>query len=244
LVAAGLITGFALSTSAGAGVPGPPSPSIGAETDRPLPADIATAAFRDQRGQTVKLEQFRGKAVLLVPFLTSCQEECPVTTGALLELQRYLIANAIAQKTVIVEVTVDPGRDNPARLAAAARLTGSDWSLLTAPSAVVARLWAYFGVYYQKVAEGTPPGIDWETGRPHTYDVDHSDGFILLDQKLHERFFAGGMVRIAGVPARIHRLLDAQGVENLRHPGGGSWTVPDALDAIGWVLGKPIAKVP
>jgi cytochrome oxidase Cu insertion factor (SCO1/SenC/PrrC family) len=244
VAAAGLVAGITFGDGAGGGVPGPPSPSIGAEMDRALPNDIATAKLTDEEGESVELQQFRGRAVLLVPFLTSCQEECPVTTGALLELERYLRTDGIARKAVIVEVTVDPGRDDPARLAAYARLTGSDWPLLTASSAMLSRLWAFFGVYYQRVAEGTPPGIDWETGRPYTYDVDHSDGFILLDEKLHERFFAGGMVKIADIPAQVRTLLDAQGVENLRDPGGGSWTVPDALEAIGWVLGSPIAHVP
>ncbi len=92
------------------------------------------------------MDHYRDKAVLLFPFLTSCQEECPITTGALLELQRHLRADGLFRRAVIVEVTVDPGRDNRTRLAAYARLTGSKWPLLTAPSDELKRFWAYFGV--------------------------------------------------------------------------------------------------
>ncbi len=193
-------------------------------------------------GHQVTLEQFRGRTVLLVPFLTSCQEECPITTGALLVVQRSLAAEDLSRKVAIVEVTVDPGRDTPARMAAFARQTGSTWPLLTGSSATIASLWHHFGIYYQEVPEGSPPGIDWETNRPYTYDVDHSDGFVLLDSHLDERFIAGGMTSIGRIPANLEKLLDSQGKADLQNPGGGSWTVTDALNAAGWVVGQPIAE--
>ena len=83
----------------------------------------------------------------------------------------------LARRVVLAEVSVDPARDDPARLAAFAKLTGTNLELLTGRAAVLAKLWRYFGTWYQKVPEGTPPSTDWETGRPYTYDVDHSDGF-------------------------------------------------------------------
>ncbi len=180
--------------------------------------------------ERVTLDQFRGRAVLLVPFLTSCQEECPITTGALLVAQRSVAADDLSKKVAVVEVTVDPGRDTPARMAAFARLTGSTWPLLTGSSATLASLWHHFGVYYQEVPEGSPPGIDWETNRPYTYDVDHSDGFVLLDTHLRERFVAGGMTSIGQIPANLQRLLDSQGRADLRNPGGGTWTVSDRVE--------------
>jgi cytochrome oxidase Cu insertion factor (SCO1/SenC/PrrC family) len=158
----------------------------------------------------------------------------------LIDIERSLVADKLTHKVVIAEVTVDPDRDTPDRMAAYARLMGCTWPLLTASSATVAHLWHYFGIYFQKVSEGSPPGVNWETGKPYTYDVDHSDGFVLLNAELHERFFAGGMVRVASVPTRIRALLDSQGIENLRHPGGSSWTIADALDAIGWSLGQAV----
>jgi hypothetical protein len=58
--------------------------------------------------------------------------------------------------------------------------------------------------------------------------------------RLHERFLAGGMVKVASVPARLRRLLDHEGESNLRDPGGGSWTVSEGLNAITWVLGRSV----
>jgi len=243
LLSATIIVGLAAWYGVAAahdGAPGPPSSSIGVLLDRPLPVTIASLPLLDQTGHQVTLSQYRGRAVLLAPFLTSCQEECPITTGALLEVQQAIVAAGLANKVVILEATVDPGRDSPERMAAFARLTGSDWPLLTSSSANLAVLWHYFSVYYQKVPEGSPPGIDWQTHEPYTYDVNHTDGFVLLDADMRERFIAGGMTRIGSIDAKLRGLLDAQGQADLRNPGGGTWTVTDALNAIGWVLGRTI----
>lgn len=239
LLIASLTSWYATRTNA----PGPPSPSIGNVLNRSVPRAVADLPFENQSGHPVTLGQFRGRTVLLAPFLTSCQEECPITTGALLLMKQSLVQAGLSKNVVIVEVTVDPGRDTPERMAAFARLTGSDWPLLTGSSATIAALWHYFGIWYQKVPEGSPPGINWQTHQPYTYDVNHSDGFVLLDSHLHERFIAGGMVQIGSLPSNLRALLDSEGKEDLRNAGGGSWNVSDGLNAIGWVLGRPIAVV-
>jgi len=231
---------LALGSVSAGGTPSAPPASIGVVEDRAVPSAVLRLPLLDQQGRPVTLDRFRGRAVFLVPFLTSCQEECPITTGALLAMARSIRLDGLSHRVVIAEVTVDPGRDTPARLAAYAGLTGSHWPLLTASSVTVARLWHYFGVHYRRVPEGSPPGIDWETRRPYAYDVNHTEGFVLLDPRLHERFSAGGMAKVSGVPKRLAGLLDAQGRANLRDPGGGSWTVAGGLEAIGWVLGRPV----
>lgn len=242
MVAVGLAAWLLYVPSGATGtLPAPPA-SIGVVLHRPVPSTIADLPLLNQAGTAVTLGQFRGKVLLVAPFLTSCQEECPITTGALLAMQRSIEQDDLTNKVVLAEITVDPGRDTPARMTAFAKLTGSNWPLLTASSATLARLWGYFGIYYQTVAEGSPPGIDWQTHKPYTYDVNHSDGFILLDQRLNERFIAGGMVQISGIPSRLEHLLDGEGKSNLTDPGGGSWTVSNGLSAIGWVLGQPVPE--
>ncbi|MGH9046503.1 MAG: SCO family protein [Acidimicrobiales bacterium] len=233
-----------IALGAASASPTPPPASIGDAMNRTLPTSISELPLVDQAGRHVTLADFRGKVVFFAPFLTSCQEECPITTGALLSIKRTLAVDGLSTRVMIAEITVDPGRDTPSRLSAYARETGADLTYLTASSADVARLWHYFGIYYQKVPEGSPPGIDWQTHQPYTYDIDHSDGFVVLDAHLHERFIAAGMVRVASIPRSLRSLLDRQGVSNLSHPGGGSWSVPEGLDAIGWVLGQPVPVRP
>jgi hypothetical protein len=72
---------------------------------------------------------------------------------------------------------------------------------------------------------------------PYAYAVDHSDGFVLLGSDLHERFI-GGMTSIGKSPVDLQKLLDSQGKADLRNPGGGTWTVRDASNAIDWVLAR------
>ena len=224
------------------GPPGPPSSTFGVVQDRAVPASVLDAPLVDQSGAATTLSAFRGRDLVVVPFLTSCQEECPLTTAALLTIQKDLAAVNVERSVTVVEVTVDPGRDTPSRMAAYAHVTGASWPLLTGSAATLANLWHYFGVYYQPVAEGSPPGIDWETGRPYTYDVNHSDGFILLNSTQHDRFATVAPADLVGraLPTSLSHMLDQQGRTDYRTPPTGSWTIPEGLQAIGWLVGRSI----
>jgi protein SCO1/2 len=225
-----------------AGKPGPPPPSLGSASDVALSASVLDAPLVDQHGRPVTLATFRGHILVLVPFLTSCQEQCPITTAALLSIHRALVGAGLGTKVVVAEASVDPGRDVPARMAAYADLTRTSWPLLTGSAETMAAIWRHLGVYAQPVPEGNPPGIDWQTGLPYTYDVDHSDGFILIGPDLHERFVTVAAADLQGrvLEPSLSRMLDRQGVSELRHPSSGSWTVPQALSAIGWLAGRAI----
>jgi protein SCO1/2 len=238
LVAAGVAVGVAATAG---GPPGPPAASVGTSFDRAVPASVSSIPLVDQQGRATDLAALRGRVVVLVPFLTSCQEVCPITTGVLLQVQRSLAASGVTGKVAVVEASVDPGRDTPARLAAYAHLTGARWPLLTAGAPSSDALWAFFGVEHNVVPEGSPPGIDWESGRPYTYDVDHGDGFVLLDARGHERFSTGGMPHTAApLSPALRSMLDDQGRANLASSGPGSWNASDVVDGVGWLLGaKP-----
>lgn len=236
--------GAGLWVSSG-GPPSAPPPSLGNAVNETLPASVLDAPLVDQSGQARPISSFRGHILVLVPFLTTCQEECPITTGALLLMAQDLRAAGLAGKVDIAEASVDPARDVPGRLAAYGRLTGAGWPMLTSSPAIMAGLWKFFGIYVQRVPEGSPPGIDWLTGKPYTYDVSHSDGFILIGPDQHERFITVASVdfRNGTLNPSLRRLLDGQGQTNLTHPPSGSWTIAQALQAIGWLAGKTIAPV-
>ena len=61
-----------------------------------------------------------------------------------------------ASHVQIVELSVDPKRDTPARLAAYAKLTGAGWQFVTEPPSELAALAKFFGFTYEKVPQGTP----------------------------------------------------------------------------------------
>ncbi len=206
--------------------------------NRPTPQAVPLV---DQQGHAVSLAALRGKVVVLAPFLTLCQDECPLVTGAFISLQRDLRAAGLAQRVVFVEATVDPGRDTVARLAAYEKEFGADWDLWTGTPADIAAFWKPFGVEYQIVPEEQPPKIDWFTGTPLTYDVEHTDGYILVDTHGRERFVDATAPNEKGqLDPKLRGLLNEGGVHELQNPQAPDWTTADALASISWLLGTSV----
>ncbi|HEX9892737.1 MAG TPA: SCO family protein [Gemmatimonadales bacterium] len=77
----------------------------------------------DQRGDTVSLQQFRGRPVLVTFAFAHCETVCPLLVRAALETRRRFDA----ERLVALVVTLDPWRDTPARLPALA----AQWELGT-----------------------------------------------------------------------------------------------------------------
>jgi protein SCO1 len=197
----------------------------------------------NQEGQPVTLQSFRGKYVVLAQFLTLCQDECPLTTGAFQDLQRSVQKAGLADQVVFVEATLDPQRDSPARLRAYQTEFGADWTLLTGTPANIAALWKHFGIYYQKVPEDDPPGTDWWTHEPLTYDVNHTNGFILIDRAGNERFITQDLPDLHGqLSVSLRSLLDDLGQVHLRDGIAGlDYTIPQALGAVSWLVGRHLS---
>jgi len=244
---AGTLVASALLVAAcggGAGVPGPPSAYLGTALDRPVPDAVADLPLITDGGQATSLAALRGQVVVLADFLTLCQETCPLTTGNLLLMDRAVTAAGLAGRVRFVELTVDPDRDTPLRLRAYRRLAGApaNLSLVTGSPAVIERIWRYFSVWYQRVAEGHPPGTDWLTGKPLSYDIDHQDAVIYLDAAGRERFVVVGSPNAAGAPIApaLRRFLGAQGHADLSHPDASTWTPGEALGPVAWLTGRPV----
>jgi protein SCO1 len=221
----------------GSSVPAAPPPNQGLVLDRPTPQNVPLV---DQRGRPVSLAALRGKVVVLAPFLSLCQDECPLVTGAFISLQRDLRAAGLAHRVTFVEATVDPGRDTVARLAAYQREFGAGWDLWTGTPANVAAFWKPFGVEYQIVPEDQPPHLDWLTGRPLTYDVNHTDGYILIGTDGHEHFIDATAPNLSGLNHKLTSLLNDGGLHDLQHPRQPNWTIADALASISWMLGSNV----
>jgi cytochrome oxidase Cu insertion factor (SCO1/SenC/PrrC family)/thiol-disulfide isomerase/thioredoxin len=203
-----------------------PALAVGQKLDKPAPA----FKLVDERGRHLSLASFRGQYVILVPSLTLCHEVCPMTTAVLQRIQQTLERDGLMDEVALAEVTVDPWRDSPARLRAYRRLTGAKFRLLTGSPAQIRRFWQFFGVYYKRVPQDDPPDRDWWTGKPETFDVEHTDGFFLLDPRGHLRVLDLGMPSVAGrLAAALRRLLNEQGERNLHHPAQ-PWNSAQVLD--------------
>lgn len=198
----------------------------------------------DTAGHVTDLDAYRGKYIVLAPFLSLCQDECPLVTGAFIALRHDVVAAGLGRQVVFMEITVDPGRDTPARLAAYSARFGADWPLLTGTPADLDRLWKFFGVSHQIVPEDQPPKRDWWTGKPLTYDVDHTDGYILIDRQGHERFVDATPPNLRGhLDHGLTGLLNAGGRQNLYHQAADSWTLTQALASLSWLVGRTLPAV-
>ena len=235
-----LFAAVPLLSSCAQGDPPAPPPSQGVVVDRAIPdIPLITAA-----GTPTSLSAYRGKYVVMANFLSLCQDECPLITGAFIALQRDVLAAGLGKKVIFMEISVDPGRDTPARLTAYSKEFGANWVMLTGTPSNLNALWKFFGIYVQIVPEEQPPKLDWWTGKPLTYDVDHTDGYILIDAQGHERFSDSNAPNLHGHLRRdLSGLLNAGGLQNLDHQAAPNWTLSQALSSLSWLVGRTIPAV-
>ena len=229
------------------GAPGStqPTPSAGLVLDLPVPASVSSIDFTNQAGQKVTLASLHGKTVVLTDFLTLCQEICPLTSTNFRHMQNTVAQAGQTSDVEFVEITVDPERDTPARLAAYQTLFGAktNWQFLTASVAQIAATWKAFAVYYAKVAESpSPPQMDWMTGKPLTYDVNHQDVVIVLGPDGHERWLILGTPNTGGAqpPSALVTFLNDEGHKNLAAPSAAGWTTAQVEQGIAYVSGRPL----
>jgi protein SCO1 len=205
-----------------------------------IPRALLALPLVDQHGNRTTLASYQGRTVLLVPFLSLCQDVCPLITGNLLQVEQSLRVDHAGSNVQIVELSVDPGRDNPNRLAAYAKLTHASWQLVTESPAELRALAKFFGFTYQKVPEDNPPSLDWLTGKPLTYDVDHSDNYFVLDRGF-ERVVQDAAPDFHGtLNPKLHKFLDQLGRQHLSQPAQPDWTPADALQALSIAVGRPL----
>jgi protein SCO1 len=227
-----------LSTKA----PGPPGVNVGTQIDTTMPAEISQLPLTDEYGHSTDLAAFKGKIVVMADFMTLCQEVCPITTAELNDIDAHGLSPALRDKIEFVNITVDPGRDDPARLHAYRTFAQlmPNWTLLTGTSANLAKLWNYFGASYSIQPEGVPASLDWLTGKPLTYDVEHSDELVYLDATGAERFVIEGMPNGANAPltAGERGFLSADGRADLTDTADAAWTEPQALQVVSWLTKK------
>jgi cytochrome c biogenesis protein CcmG/thiol:disulfide interchange protein DsbE len=222
--------------TAQAQVPAPLAVGTALQRPRPVPA----IELIESTGKPFSTTQWRGKWVVLAPSLTLCHEVCPMTTAALDQIRQAVDREGLGKQVTVAEATVDPWRDSPARLRAYRRLSGANIQLLTGNQVEIRRLWKFFGVYYTRVPQGKPPDVDWLTGRPETFDVDHTNAVFLIDPAGQERILDEGMPDVGrALPASLHKLLNDQGVHNLVHPQFG-WTSTEVVQDLYFLMNRSV----
>ena len=134
----------------------------------------------DQNGKQFKLDDRRGRPMLVSMFYTSCQFVCPMLVDALRETEAKLTP-AERERLSILMVSFDPEHDTVSVLKATAEqrhLDPAHWTLARTDAGNVRKLAAVLGIQYRALANG---------------EFNHTTSLILIDS-------AG---RIVGRTARL-----------------------------------------
>ena len=240
-----------------------PPASVGAATSTALTPAAANAKFINMDGATETLGALKGKTIFVVPYLTLCGDTCPFTTGNLLQLQGLVNAHKLGN-VVVVGLDVDPYRDTLARIKAYDKLIGGNFQLwtevgpTTKPSLPkgatlssgmngtvgkgdinpnLLAIEKFFGWTVQVVPQSSPPPNDWMA--PHeklTYDINHSDGFWIIDAHQQVRFLSGTKPAFTGTLSKV--LATFMGYKSNIYKTAvykSGWTPSEAFRAIEWV---------
>jgi protein SCO1/2 len=132
------------------------------------PRQAPELSLRGSDGGELKLSRYRGKVVLLGFGFTHCADVCPVTLAVLASARKNL--GDVAKDVQVVYVTVDPERDNAARMRS--YLAHFDASFIggTGTPAQLEAVRKSYGVHANKLASASGNAID------------HSSSVYLIDR--------------------------------------------------------------
>jgi protein SCO1/2 len=166
--------------------------------------DITGAAFgqrlelTDHDGKPRRLEDFRGKAVVLFFGYTACPDVCPTTLAKYAEVMKALGPDA--QKVQVLFVTLDPERDTAQRLKEFVPWFHPDFIGLHGDRAATEAAAREFRIFAAKKEVGGGMG----------YVLDHTAASYILDPAGRLRLYVADALPAAEVAADLKRLLAGQ----------------------------------
>jgi protein SCO1 len=172
--------------------------TLSADTLFSPPRPAAFFALRDQQGRVIMPSTLRGKVVALTFISAECKEQCPMVGQTLSLVRRDLGRDAA--RLAIVAISVDPEQDSPQAtraFAAASGWHGAEWHYLSAPRAVLQRVWA---AYYIDVP---PPPPIFKPGQ----SILHQAQLFLIDPRGRLRAYYHVPFLASRVAASVRALL-------------------------------------
>lgn len=164
----------------------------------------------ESAGGTVRLEDLRGRTVVLFFGYASCPDFCPATLAKLARVRDLL--GAAAQELQVVLITVDPERDDAERLAAYVTAFDTGFVGLTGGMDQIREVAGAYGIYFQK-AEPVMAGMDTVAGAMsgHTghegYLVDHALYTMAIDGRGRHRLIWSSEVTPEQMAEDLRRIL-------------------------------------
>ncbi len=113
---------------------------------------VGDYAFKDSKGQAVKLSDFRGKPLIVSLIYTNCLYTCAMITNRLDDVHRVADDALGESRYSIVTIGFDVANDTPGKMAEYARINGVDgagnWRFLSADAATIKGLTKDLGFVY------------------------------------------------------------------------------------------------
>lgn len=116
---------------------------------QPRPAIGGAFTLTDQDGRTVTQETYKGRAMLVFFGFTNCPDVCPMTLQRIADA--FDAAPELKTKVTPVLVSVDPGRDTPAKMKEYVGYFGPEFVGLTGTPEQIGKVLKTYGVYAKKV---------------------------------------------------------------------------------------------
>ena len=152
-------------------------------------------SLADADGQVRKLEDFKGKVVVLFFGYAQCPDVCPTTMTEMAQVKELLGKDG--DKLQVLFVTVDPARDTPTVMKAyMAAFDPGFIALIPTPDQLIA-MSKDFKAYFKKVDGSTPT----------SYSMDHSAAQYIYDPQGRLRLYARYGTGVAPMVADIQALL-------------------------------------
>lgn len=148
----------------------------------------------DYNGRTRRLEDFRGKALVMFFGFTQCPDVCPTTLADIAEALKKLGPDE-ARRVQVIFVTVDPERDTPDVLKKYVTAFDPSFLGLYGDAAATQRTAKEFKVYYEKRKQGD------------SYTVDHSAQTYVIDPQGRLRLFVRQDRIASDLPEDLRTLL-------------------------------------
>lgn len=133
------------------------------------PREAPLFSLQSSGGDKLELRSFRGKVVILGFGFTWCTDVCPVTLATLRQARRKL--GRAAEDIQVVYITVDPERDDPARMKEYLRAFDPTFIGGTGAANELAAVRKDYGIFAEKHANGS------------SYSVAHSSSTYLIDRR-------------------------------------------------------------
>lgn len=139
-------------------------------------------SFIDQFGNTVTMDDFEGKILVVDFFFTTCPTICPIMTKQMTRLQ-WMLEDPAYNDVHLLSHTVNPENDTPEVLREYGESQGADferWTFLTGQKDKI----------YEQGFEGYLLSTQEDAGAPGGFL--HSSYFVLVDKNRHIRGFYDG----------------------------------------------------